>query len=72
LKLLQKKLAKGGDVLEYISILKNIKLEICKVRFTKVDDSLMETIVIVGFPPYYKHILETLHLTSKLENTSFY
>jgi hypothetical protein len=46
LKLLQQKLIDGGDVLEYISILKNIKLEISKVRFTKVDDSLMETILL--------------------------
>jgi hypothetical protein len=50
LNLLQQKLTKGEDILEYISRLKNIKQDIANARFTIVDDSLMETILIVGFP----------------------
>jgi hypothetical protein len=60
LKLLQQKLVVGGDVMEYISRLKNIKQEIAKAGFAKIEDSLMVTILILGFPESYKHFLETL------------
>lgn len=71
LKLLQQKLTEGGDFLEYISILKNIKQEIVKARFQTVDDCLMTTILIVALPPSYAHFLETLQLTRKLDKLKF-
>jgi hypothetical protein len=46
LNLLQQKLVVGGDVMEYISRLKNIKQEISKASFAKIEDSLMVTILI--------------------------
>eukprot|EP00253_Pinus_taeda_P027792 PITA_27792 len=60
LKLLQQKLTEGGDVLEYISRLKNIRKEIITVGFPAIDDSFMVTIVIAGLPSSYTHFLETL------------
>ena len=66
LKFLHKKLTEEGDILEYISRLKNIKQEIVNVGFQAVDDSFMVTILIVGLPSSYTHFLETLQLTGKL------
>eukprot|EP00253_Pinus_taeda_P028910 PITA_28910 len=60
LKLLQQKLTEGGDVLEYISRLKNIRQEIINVGFPAIDDSFMVTITIAGLPSSYTHFLETL------------
>jgi len=71
LKLLQQKLTEGGDVLEYIFRLKNIKQEIINVGFQAVNDSFMVTILIFGLPSYYTHFLETLQLTGKLEKLKF-
>jgi hypothetical protein len=71
LMLLQQKLVVGGDVMEYISRLKNIKQEISKVGFAKIEDSMMVTILISGFPDTYKNFLETLQLTNKLDNITF-
>jgi len=72
LKLLQQKLTRGGDLLEYISILKNIRWDIFKAGFTNVDENLMTTILIAGFSSSYKHLLETLQLKRKLEKIKFY
>eukprot|EP00253_Pinus_taeda_P022127 PITA_22127 len=47
LKLLQQKLTEGGDVLEYLSRLKNIKQEIINVAFPTIDDSFMVTIIVL-------------------------
>jgi hypothetical protein len=71
LKLLQQKLTEGGDVLEYISRLKNIKQDISKAGFIVVDDNLMTMILIAGLSSSYKHFLETLQLTGKLEKITF-
>eukprot|EP00253_Pinus_taeda_P021465 PITA_21465 len=60
LKLLQQKLTEGGDVLEYISRLKNIRQEIINVGFPAIDDSFMVTIVIAGLPSSYTQFLVTL------------
>jgi len=46
---LQENLVVGGDVMEYISRLKNIKQEISKVGFSKIENSMMVTILISGF-----------------------
>eukprot|EP00253_Pinus_taeda_P034497 PITA_34497 len=71
LKLLQQKLTKGGDVLECISRLKNIRQEIINDGFPAINDSFMVTIVIAGLPSSYTHFLETLQLTGKLEKLKF-
>lgn len=71
LKLLQQKLTEGGDVLEYISRLKNIKQEIINVGFQVVDESFLTTILIAGLPSSYTHFLETLQVTWKLEKIKF-
>jgi hypothetical protein len=46
--------------------------KIPKVEFPTMKDSLMETVLIVGLSSSYKHFLETLQLTDKLEKTTFY
>eukprot|EP00253_Pinus_taeda_P014344 PITA_14344 len=71
LKLLQQKLTEGGDVLEYISRLKNIRHEIINAGFPAIDDSFMVTIVIAGLPSSYTHFLGTLQLIGKLEKLKF-
>eukprot|EP00253_Pinus_taeda_P004274 PITA_04274 len=71
LKLLQQKLTEGGDVLEYISRLKNIRQEIINAGFPAIDDSFMVTIVIAGLPSSYTHFLETLQVTGKLQKLKF-
>jgi hypothetical protein len=71
LKLLQQKFTRGGDLLEYNSKIKNIRHDISKALFTAVDDSLMTTILIAGFPSSYKQFLETLQLIGKLDKISF-
>lgn len=58
-------------MLEYISHLKNIQLDIVKCGFTDVEESFMTSILINGLPPSYKHFLETLQITSKLESQTF-
>ena len=57
--------------MEYISILKNIKNEISRMGFGKIEDSMMVTILIAGLPETYKHFLETLQITNKLDKISF-
>lgn len=71
LKLLQQKLIEDGDILEYLSRLKNIKQEIINAGFPAIDDSFMVTIVIAGLPSSYTHFLETLQVTGKLEKLKF-
>jgi hypothetical protein len=71
LKFLQQKLNEGGDVLECISKPKNIKQDISKAGFTTVYDSLMRMILIAGLSSSYKHFLETLQMTEKLEKVMF-
>ena len=62
LKLFQQKLSLGGDVMEYISRLKNIKQEISRAGFGKIEDSMMVTILIAGFPETYKHFWKLYRL----------
>lgn len=71
LKLLQQKLTEGGDVLEYLSRLKNIEQEIINAGFPVIDDSFMVPIVIAGLPSSYTHFLENLQVTGKLEKLKF-
>jgi hypothetical protein len=66
MKLLQQRLTNNGDVLEYISRIKNIHQEIIKGNFPKLEDIFLVSIVINGLPPYYKQFLETLQITDKL------
>lgn len=49
-KLLNQKLVEEGDVLEYISHLKNIRMELIKCGFKDVEESLMTSILISGLP----------------------
>jgi hypothetical protein len=52
-------MVEGGYVLEYISHLKNIKIELIKCGFKDVEDNLMTSILIVEFHPhiniFWKH-----------------
>jgi hypothetical protein len=41
------------------------------MRFFKLEDSFLVSIVINGLPPYYKHFLETLQITDKLSTVTF-
>ena len=70
-KLLKQRLVEGGDVLAYISHLKNIRLEIVKCEFKDVEEIFLTSILINGLPPSYKHFLETLQITDKLESQNF-
>ena len=60
MKFLKQILADNGDVLEYISRIKNIHQEIIKCGFPKLEDNFLVSIVINGLPQYYKNFLETL------------
>jgi hypothetical protein len=71
MKLLKQRLADNDDVLEYISRIKNIHLEIIKGGFSKLEDSFLVSIVINGLPPSYNHFLETLQITDKLSTITF-
>jgi hypothetical protein len=71
MKLLKQRLADNGDVLEYISRIKNTHLEIIKGGFSKLEDSFLVSIVINGLPPYYKHFLENLQIIDKLSTITF-
>ena len=71
MKFLKQILADNGDVLEYISRIKNIYQEIIKGIFSKLEDSFLVSIVINGLPPSYKHFLETLQITDKLSTMTF-
>jgi hypothetical protein len=71
MKLLKQRLADNGDVLEYISRIKNIHQEIIKGGFPKLEDSFLVSIVINGLPQSYKHFLETLQITDKLSTVTF-
>ena len=75
LNLFQQNLIEGGDVIKYISKLKNIKQDIIKDGFSKIEDSfykiedsLMITILISRLLESYKHFLDTLQILDKLEN----
>ena len=57
--------------MEYISRLKNIKQEISRASFGKIEDSMMVTILIAGLPETYNHFLETLKITNKWDKISF-
>jgi hypothetical protein len=57
--------------LEYISHLKNIKIELIKCGFKDVEDNLMTSILMRGVPPSYKPFLETLQIVDKLDNQTF-
>lgn len=69
LKLLQQKFTEGGDILEYISRLKNIKQEIINVGFQAVDDSFMVTILIAGLPSSYTHFFGNSTINWKVRET---
>jgi hypothetical protein len=71
MKLLKQRLVDNDDVLEYISRIKNIHMEIIKGGFSKLEDSFLVSIVINGLPPSYKHFLETLQITNKLSTITF-
>jgi hypothetical protein len=71
MKLLKQRLAYNGNVLEYISRIKNIHQEIIKGGFPKLEDSFLVSIVINVFPQYYKNFLETLQITDKLSTVTF-
>jgi hypothetical protein len=60
MKLLKQRLANNGDVLEYISRIKNIHQEIIKGGFPKLEDIFLVSLLINGSPQYYKNFLETL------------
>jgi hypothetical protein len=71
MKFLKQRLADNGDVLEYISRIKNIHLEIIKGVFSKLEDSFLVSIIINGLPPYYKHFLKNLQIIDKLSTVTF-
>jgi hypothetical protein len=71
MKLLKQRLADNGDVLEYISRIKNIHQEIIKGGFPKLEDSFLVSIVINGLPPSSKHFLETLQIIDNLSTVTF-
>jgi hypothetical protein len=68
---LKQRLADNGNILEYISRIKNIQLEIIKGGFSKLEDSFLVSIVINGLPPSYNHFLENLQITNKLSTINF-
>ena len=57
--------------MDYISRLKNIRMELIKCGFKDVEGSLMTSILMHGLPPSYKHFLETLQIVDKLDNQTF-
>jgi hypothetical protein len=71
MKLLKQRLAENGDVLEYISRIKNIHHEIIEGGFPKLEDSFLVSIVINDLSPSYKHFLEALQITDKLSTVTF-
>jgi hypothetical protein len=71
MKLLKQRLVDNGDVLEYISMIKNIHQEIIEGGFSKLEDSFLVSIVINGLSPSYKNFLETLQITDKLSTVTF-
>ena len=71
MKLLKQRLADNGDVLEYISKIKNIHQEIIRGGFPKLEDSFIVSIVINGLPPSYNNFLETLQITDNLSCVNF-
>jgi hypothetical protein len=66
MKLIKQRLVDNGDVLEYISRIKNIHQEIIKGGFPKLEDNFLVSIMINGLPQSYKHFLETLQIIDKL------
>jgi hypothetical protein len=71
MKLLKLILTNNGDVLEYISRIKNIHQEIIKGGFPKLEDIFLVSIVINGLPSSYKKFLETLKINDKLSTVNF-
>jgi hypothetical protein len=71
MKLFKQILSDNGDVLEYISSIKNIHQEIIKGGFPKLEDSFLVSIVINGLPSSYNHFLETLQIIDKLSIVTF-
>jgi len=53
--------------MDYISCLKNTKLEIVKCGFDDVEENFMISILIKKFPLSYEKFLETLQITGKIE-----
>ena len=52
--------------MDYISRPKKIRQDIAKECFSKIKDSLMVTILILGLLESYNIFLETLWITNKL------
>jgi hypothetical protein len=71
MKLLKQRLDDNGDVLEYISRIKNVHQEIIKSGFPKLEDNFLVSILINGLPQSYKNFLETLQITDKLSTLNF-
>ena len=71
MKLIKKILDDNGDVLEYISRIKNVHQETIKSGFPKLEDNFSVSILINGLPQSYKHFLETLQITDKLSTMNF-
>ena len=57
MKLLKQSLDEGKNVMDYIFLLKNIRLEIVKCPFEDVKEICMSSILTNGLPPSYKHLL---------------
>ena len=71
MKLLSQKLWNREDVLEYISRVKNIQLDIIKGGYGKLEDSFLISILINGLPESYRQFIETLQIVDKLTSATF-
>ena len=71
MKLLSQKLGEKEDVLEYISRVKNIHLDIIKGGYGKLEDSFLISILINGLPKSYWKFIETLQIADKLTSATF-
>ena len=71
MKLLSQKLGDKEDVLEYISRVKNIHLDIIKGGYGKLEDSFLISIFINGLPESYRQFVETLQIADKLTSATF-
>ena len=71
MKLLSKKLGEKEDVLEYISRVKNIHLDIIKGGYGKLEDNFLISILINGLLESYRQFIETLQIADKLTSATF-